>query len=397
MAIRALTRHVREAWEVPRDLLLRRYPAFVTGGPLPRGHVPVFCFHSVEPVSFERKLRHLVDNGYLTLSADEYFAVLLGARAAPERAVVLTFDDGRASVWTVARPLLQRFGLKGIVFLVPGRTVSRPGPRRPDWDDVRRGTATEAEVLGREEGPEALLSWEEVEELARGAVFDFQSHSHRHARVQTGGRIVDFLAPAQRRGYAALDVPLFDSPAGDLLAEDAPLGTPILHSAPRLSEAVRFHDDGLVRARCEAHVAAQGGEAFFARPGWRAELRRVARGPIRGRSETREEREAAIRHELGASRAAIEAHTGRPVLHVCYPWHACGPTARRIAREVGYRTAFAGKVAGVPITLPGGDLESIARVGEDYVELLPGRGRSTLGSVLRHKWARRLARLAARA
>jgi len=43
----------------------------------------------------------------------------------------------------------------------------------------------------------------------------------------------------------------------------------------------------------------------------------------------------------------------------------------------------------VPITRPGGDLERIARIGEDYVELLPGRGRRSLTSVLAGKWSRR--------
>jgi hypothetical protein len=61
----------------------------------------------------------------------------------------------------------------------------------------------------------------------------------------------------------------------------------------------------------------------------------------------------------------------------------------RLAAATGYETAFAGKVPGVPITRPGGDLLSVARVGEDYVELLPGRGRATLAEVLRRKWSRR--------
>src|SRR5262249_8630160 len=51
-----MLRSPREAWEVPRDALLRRYPPFVTGGALERGEVPVFVFHSLEPVSFGRKL-----------------------------------------------------------------------------------------------------------------------------------------------------------------------------------------------------------------------------------------------------------------------------------------------------------------------------------------------------
>ena len=36
-----LVHQIRESWEVPRDIVLRRYPPFVTGGPLPRGDVPV--------------------------------------------------------------------------------------------------------------------------------------------------------------------------------------------------------------------------------------------------------------------------------------------------------------------------------------------------------------------
>jgi hypothetical protein len=61
-------------------------------------------------------------------------------------------------------------------------------------------------------------------------------------------------------------------------------------------------------------------------------------------------------------------------------------------RETGYRTAFAGKVRGVPLTAAGGDPYRIARIGEDYVELLPGEGRLSLGEVLRRKWRRRMGR-----
>ena len=44
----------------------------------------------------------------------------------------------------------------------------------------------------------------------------------------------------------------------------------------------------------------------------------------------------------------------------------------------------------MPITTVGGDLRSVARLGEDYVELLPGRGRKTITGVLRRKWQRRM-------
>jgi peptidoglycan/xylan/chitin deacetylase (PgdA/CDA1 family) len=390
VSLRALARHAGEAWEVPRDLMLGRYPPFVTGGPLPRSHVPVFVFHSVEPESFGRRLDYLADNGYVTLSAEEYFQFLLGGRAAPERAVVLTFDDGRGSLWSVAAPLLERRRMKGIVFLVPGRTPSRPEEEPlPTWADAREGRAAAADVLSREER-EPLLSWEEIRTLAARGVFDFQSHTLTHARIHTDARVVGFVTPALRRGYDAFDLPLVASADGrDLPADEVPLGRPILQWAPRTSEALRFREEpGFGRACIEA-VAAGGGERFFERPRWQRELRALVGAPPAGTHETIAQRDEAILRELVESRSAIEERTGRPVIHLCFPWHASGPTARRLAREAGYRTAFCGKVRGTTVTLAGGDLASIARIGEDYVELLPGRGRTTLTAVLQEKWRRR--------
>jgi peptidoglycan/xylan/chitin deacetylase (PgdA/CDA1 family) len=381
---------LKEAWEVPRDLLLRRYPAFVTGGTLPPGDVPVFVLHGAHPRSLEPKLQHLADNGYVALDADEYLDVIGGVRPAPKRAIVLTFDDGRGSLWSVAQPLLRRFGLKAVVFLVPGRMRSRPGTPAPTWSDVEAGRVAAEEVLRREQGEGALLSWEEVEALATTGLFDFQSHTLTHARVHTAPRVVGFASPASRRGYDAFDQPLVREGERDLLGEDVPLGTPLLRSAPRTSEQPRFFEDAGIRRRCVELVAAEGGARFFDRPGWEERLRRAIRGHrVGGRFETAEEREGSLARELGESRRLIEERTGRPVTHLCYPWHSFGPTAERLARDVGYRSAFCGKVAGTPITRPGDDPRRIARLGEDYVELLPGRGRATLAEIVRRKWARR--------
>ena len=365
-----MARQAREVWEVPRDLLLRRYPPFVTGGPLPRGHVPVFVFHSLEAASFGRKVAYLAENGYRTLGAEEYLRVIGGTDQAPERAVVLTFDDGRASLDTVGAPILKKHGMTGIVFLVPGRTPEKaPSPA----------------------GPADLLGWDQVRALSSSGVFDFQSHTLLHARIGVAPRVAGFMTPWMRHGYPAFDVPLVEAGGHDRLAGDIPLGTPLFHSEPRTSEALRFYDDGAGREACVHAVASGGGEAFFARPGWESDLRAlVSRQAIRGRVETAPEREAAIRRELVDARALIERHTGRTVTHLCYPWHASGPTARRLAGEAGYRTAFCGKVKGTPLTPPGGDPLAIARIGEDYVLLLPGKGRASLGDVLRRKWSRRL-------
>ena len=381
MRLGRLVRQARDAFEVPRDLVLGRYPEFVRGGALPRGHVPVFVFHTLEPATFGRKLAYLAANGYVTLSAGDYFEFVMGTRPVPDRAVVLTFDDGRASLWTVGAPLMRRHRMTGIVFLVPGRTVSRPGPLPPTIDDDPAAGAPGAD--------EGLLSWEQVTALAKTGEFEFQSHTHSHARVHVRPRVAGFVTPESRRGYAAFDLPLIHEAGRDLVGEEIPLGTPILASEPRMGEARRFFEDVAIRTAPVRAVAEGGGEAFFAREGWEQELGRTVKQRAPGRWETAAEREAAIRRELVESKRAIEERTSRPVIHLCHPWHVAGPTALRLMREIGYRTAFAGKVPGVPLTLAGGDPFRIARIGEDYVETLPGDGRVAIGDVLRRKWRRR--------
>jgi peptidoglycan/xylan/chitin deacetylase (PgdA/CDA1 family) len=307
--------------------------------------------------------------------------------------VLLTFDDGRASVWTVAAPLLRRRGMRAVSFVVPGRVPTHDAG--PTWDDVLAGRAAKHAVLARESRGPALLSWAEIDELARSGTFEFQSHTLSHARVHTAPRLAGFATPGSRLGYDAFDQPLVRSGGSDLMGEQVPLGTPLLHSAARTSDELRFFEDEALRDACVRRVEDEGGARFFERPGWQGELRRsLGRTVITGRRETPGEQSAHIRRELAEARRTIEARTGRSAVHLCYPWHVAGTLARELAAEAGYVTAFCGKVTGVTITKPGGDLLRIARLGEDYVGLLPGEGRDRLAHVLRRKWIRRFRRSA---
>src|SRR5262249_43437004 len=173
-----------------------------------------------------RRLRYLDENGYRTLSADELFYALMGATKVKDRAVALTFDDGRGSLWGVGLPLLKRYGMRGIVFLVPGR-IPTGGGLPPTWEDVESGQVPAPRVLERESGDGALLSWVEIEAMARSGIFDFQSHTLTHARVHTGPNVVGFVTPKSRRGYDAFDLPLVEEDGRDLMGEEVPLGTPV--------------------------------------------------------------------------------------------------------------------------------------------------------------------------
>jgi peptidoglycan/xylan/chitin deacetylase (PgdA/CDA1 family) len=81
------------------------------------------CF----PVAaFEDAMARLAAGGFRTLRFTEAAALLAGRQALPERAVVLTFDDGDASVHGHAWPVLRRFDMTATVFALP--PVSN-GPR----------------------------------------------------------------------------------------------------------------------------------------------------------------------------------------------------------------------------------------------------------------------------
>ncbi|MCX6375006.1 MAG: polysaccharide deacetylase family protein, partial [Armatimonadetes bacterium] len=109
-------KNLREIASTALDLILLRYPGFVYGESCSRA-MPVFCFHGVEPESFEAMLAFLDTNGYVTLDADQYYALVTGLESAPQNAVVLTFDDGWGSLWSIGSPLLKRYAVKIVVFL----------------------------------------------------------------------------------------------------------------------------------------------------------------------------------------------------------------------------------------------------------------------------------------
>ena len=145
--------------------------------------------------------------------------------------MVLTFDDGRASLASVGAPLLRRHGMTGSSSSSPADAGGR-GP-------VLRGLPATA-----------LLTWDQVRTLSASGTFDFQSHTLHHSRIHVAPRVAGFMAPGMRSGYPAFDVPLVERDGRDLLAHDVPLGTPLLESAPRTSEALRFHEDPSPRQAC---------------------------------------------------------------------------------------------------------------------------------------------------
>ena len=102
------------------------------------GRIPVLMYHKVvlEPVTgsrhgtwvtverFARQLASLRRRGMTTVTLRDCLAAARGERSLPPRPVILTFDDGYLDNYTNALPLLERFGMTAVVFLVADPQLS---------------------------------------------------------------------------------------------------------------------------------------------------------------------------------------------------------------------------------------------------------------------------------
>lgn len=125
--------------------------------------VPILCYHRlgagsskmvVAPAQFEAQMNWLVDKGYRVIALADLAAFLAGERQLPQRAVVITFDDGYASVYRHAYPVLKKLGLPATVFVYS--------------DFVGGGDA---------------LTWPQLREMQLSGLIDVQSHSKSHRNL----------------------------------------------------------------------------------------------------------------------------------------------------------------------------------------------------------------------
>ncbi|MGD8810126.1 MAG: poly-beta-1,6-N-acetyl-D-glucosamine N-deacetylase PgaB, partial [Gammaproteobacteria bacterium] len=113
--------------------------------------------------------RHLIDqfnwikaNGFNPISIDDLLAARAGERPLPDKAVLLTFDDGFASVYTHVFPLLRLFDYPAVVSVV---TSWIEGESQPGSGD------SYAQAYD-------FASWDQLREMHDSGLVEIASHSH---------------------------------------------------------------------------------------------------------------------------------------------------------------------------------------------------------------------------
>jgi hypothetical protein len=328
------------------DLATGCYPAFLFGGPV-GAQLPVFHFHDEARESLEPRLRHLAENGYRTVTCDEISRLVIDGISPGARAVALTFDDAWASVWTVAFPLLQQYGLRATVFAIPARVEDPAG-----W----------------------FVNWEQLRAMQASGVVDVQSHTQWHVMMFAEAAIAGFVTPEFAR-EPLLNRPMTseDRGAPRFLEPDA-LGTPLYLRRSRMSDALRFIPNGRAEDCCREAVAHGGGASFFQRPDWQTALEAAA-GAASGRQETDDERASAIQDELTQGRETLSSRLGTSVRHVALPWGIAGALTRDMLSHTGHTTAFAERPLRRRGVRAGDDRYGLMRLNGKFLTCLPGRRR----------------------
>jgi peptidoglycan/xylan/chitin deacetylase (PgdA/CDA1 family) len=387
MSLHSMKRKFHVVWEKNsadlRSVLNGRLPALL--GKNGERALPVFVYHRVEPVQFESQLRYLAENGYSSLTGKELLGRLALGEGMEQKQVALTFDDATGSAWTVAFPLLKKYGFRAILFAIPGLTPEA-GILSPNLEDVWAGDAELPQVLSRE-ADQPLCSWEELIVMERSGVFDIQSHSLTHSRIFTGNQLMDFINPwFDTYFYKNINLPVYRDEPAEAPVRTLRFGRPIYATVSRLSGHPRLLENSRLVEQLEAHVQQNGAERFFERADWRRELEKLHYDLLEQcqpafEYETRDETEAALRKEMAESKRLLEGRLEKEIDHLCYPWYQGSPPSDRIAAECGYRAVYYGLEYAENSDKKNVHPHQVRRISEEYLHCLPGRGQSSVPRV----------------
>ncbi len=114
---------------------------------------PIGSQYYVPPEKFEAQMKLLHDWEYTVIPVELLVRAIQEGAALPPRPIIITFDDGDLSVYNTAFPIMQKYGLTGVVYIV-----------------------------GNYMNTEGYMSAEQIKELA-AAGWEVGSHSRSHREL----------------------------------------------------------------------------------------------------------------------------------------------------------------------------------------------------------------------
>lgn len=309
--------------------------------------VPVMSFHSVGDHGLPGEMRHLTTSPetlegclrwlqrckFTTVTQQQLFDHLAHGAEIADRSVLLAFDDGYLDNWVWVVPLLEKYDMRGVIYITGEFIDPSDAPR------AQSGAATpRASLPGL-----GYCNRAELSAMAKSGRLELGSHLMTHSWHASSGQIVDFHRPNHPCFWMSWNAAGAEKPhwlewtSADF-GRILPWGQAVYADA-RSHAAPAVTPDPAVAAALVARVQAEAENcgdpsapeaAFFARPDWREELHAVARAagctekggvlhaPVVAR-ESREEFEARFEAECREARALLESISGQACPFMAWP------------------------------------------------------------------------------
>ena len=161
---------------------------------------PKLADYVIDPHAFELQIELLRRKGFKFVSASQAVAYLRGEGSLPPRAVLITFDDGYANLKKEALPVLQKWCIPAVVFV-----VTRMLGGTNEWDRKH------------EPKPKRLMSKDDLRALSKvGIEIGAHSRHHRSLPGLSAAELVDEVdgSLTDLSEYGLSDVGLFCYPYG---------------------------------------------------------------------------------------------------------------------------------------------------------------------------------------
>ena len=131
---------------------------------------------------------HLRGNGWTAVSLDDVDAARTGRRPLPDKAILITFDDGYRSLYTRVFPLALAYRFP-IVAALKSAWLTAPAGSLVMYGDL---------PVPREK----FVTWDQVREMAASGLIEFASHSHALHHGALGNPQGNLMPAAVTRLYA---------------------------------------------------------------------------------------------------------------------------------------------------------------------------------------------------
>ena len=158
--------------------------------------------------AFEQQLAYLDTHAYTSLSLEQAIADLDGDWQAPQRSVLLTFDDGYADTVSIALPRLQAYGMRATLFVITGyigqsnrwNTRACYDAQHMTWDELRLWHENGGDLGGHSHLHHCMTR------LSLAELHETVEQNKRLLEEETGIALRAFAYPYGRFNQAVIDV-----------------------------------------------------------------------------------------------------------------------------------------------------------------------------------------------